>query len=194
MGVRALFRSRRANPVARERAAADGPRSLVLPVLRPPRPKASVGAEPWSPYLSNVGRRRDSVQPADTALEGEDVSPPRQRQPYATAAATGPQKGRERWRRAAATSQERGHHHCGASWRAVAAGGNHGGAGRKIDAVGSTAGHKVASAQLALVVAAESVDVAVGGAAQPAAALACSRACGVPMSSHSPSRMWLRTK
>ena len=92
MGVRALFRSRHANPVARKRAAADGPRSLVLPLLRPPRPQAAVGAKPCSSVPSNVGRRRDSVQPAGAAQEGEDVSP-QQRQAYANAVATGPRMG-----------------------------------------------------------------------------------------------------
>ena len=80
----------------------------MLPLLRPPRPQAAVGAEPWSPVPSNVGRRRDSVQPAGAAQEGEDVSPPQQRQAYAIAAATGPQKGHERWRRAAARAPAEG--------------------------------------------------------------------------------------
>ena len=64
----------------------------MLPLLRPPRPQAAVGAEPWSPFPSNVGRRRDSVQPAGAAQEGEDVSP-QQREADANSVATGPRMG-----------------------------------------------------------------------------------------------------
>ena len=91
--VRALFGSRRANPVARKRAATDGPRSLLLPLLRPPRPQAAVGAEPWPTSPPNVGRRRDSVQPAGAAQEGQGVSPQQSEEAYANSVATGPRTG-----------------------------------------------------------------------------------------------------